>query len=93
MHLDIDYPDAQKLSRGLPVVKWIMAIPHYIVLLFLFIAAGVIVIIAWFAILFTSRYPRQLFDFVVDVYRWSLRVAAYAFILVTDKYPPFSLSA
>lgn len=91
VHLDIDYPDAQKLSRGLPIVKWIMAIPHYIVLFFLFIAVEVVVIIAWFAILFTSRYPRQLFDFVVDVYRWSLRVAAYAFILVTDKYPPFSL--
>lgn len=93
VHIDIDYPDAQKLSRGLPIVKWIMAIPHYIVLVFLVIAVEVVVIISWFVILFTGRYPRQLFDFVVDVYRWSLRVSAYAFILVTDKYPPFSLSA
>ena len=93
VHIDLSYPDAQKLSRGLPLVKWIMAIPHYIVLFFLYIAVYVVVIIAWFAILFTGRYPRQLFDFVVSVYRWSLRVAAYAFILVTDTYPPFSLSA
>jgi len=90
----IKYPDAEKdLNRWLPLVKWIMAIPHYIVLAFLGIAAFVVVIIAWFAILFTGRYPSGLFDFVVGVYRWSLRVSGYAFILVTDKYPPFSLSA
>ena len=91
VHIDILYPNAQELSRGLPLVKWIMAIPHYIVLIFLSIAAWVITIIAWFAILITGRYPRDMFNFVVDVYRWSLRVAAYAFLLVTDKYPPFSL--
>jgi hypothetical protein len=93
VHLDITYPDAEKLSRWLPLVKWIMAIPHYIVLCFLYIAVFVVTIIAWFAILFTSRYPRQLFDFVVNVNQWSLRVTAYAIILVTDTYPPFSLSS
>jgi hypothetical protein len=94
VNLTMDYPDAQNdLNRWLPLVKWIMAIPHYIVLAFLGIAAFVVIIIAWFAILFTGRYPSSLFDFVVGVYRWSLRVSGYAFILVTDKYPPFSLSA
>jgi hypothetical protein len=94
VNLTIDYPDAQNdLNRWLPLVKWIMAIPHYIVLVFLGIAAFVVIIIAWFAILFTGNYPRSLFDFVVGVNRWSLRVSGYAFILVTDKYPPFSLSA
>ncbi len=93
VHLEIDYPDASKnLMRGMPLVKWFLAIPHYIVLFFLYIAAVVSVIIAWFAILFTGRYPRGLFDFVVGVTRWSLRVEVYAFILTTDRYPPFSLS-
>jgi hypothetical protein len=73
-------------------VKWLLAIPHYIVLAFLFIAAFVCVVIAWFAILITGRYPRGLFDFLVGVGRWSVRVSAYAFLLVTDRYPPFSLS-
>jgi hypothetical protein len=73
-------------------VKWFLAIPHYIVLIFLYIAAVVVVIIAWFAILFTGRYPQGLFDFVVGVVRWALRVGAYAFLLVTDRYPPFSLA-
>jgi hypothetical protein len=94
VNITIDYPDAQNdLNRWLPLVKWIMAIPHYIVLIFLGIAAWVVTIIAWFAILFTGRYPVGLFDFVVGVYRWSLRVSGYAFLLVTDKYPPFSLNA
>jgi hypothetical protein len=73
-------------------VKWLLAIPHYIILFFLSIAAIVCVVIAWFAILFTGRYPRGLFDFVVGVYRWSLRVVAYAFLLTTDRYPPFALN-
>jgi Domain of unknown function (DUF4389) len=92
VHLEIGYPNAETdLARGMPLVKWFLAIPHYIVLLFLGIAAVVCVIIAWFAILFTGRYPRSLFDFVLGVQRWALRVVAYAFILVTDRYPPFSL--
>jgi hypothetical protein len=90
--LEFPYPDAkQDLNRYLPLVKWFLAIPHYIVLLFLSIAAIVCVIIAWFAILFTGRYPRGLFDFLVGVGRWANRVTAYAFVLVTDRYPPFSL--
>ena len=93
VHLEIPYPDVPKdLSRGLPLVKWFLAIPHYIILACLGIAAIVCVVIAWFAILFTGRYPRGLFDFVVGVYRWSLRVDAYAFLLTTDRYPLFSLT-
>ena len=92
VHIEIPYPDVPKdLNRWLPLVKWFLAIPHYIILAFLGIAAFVCVVIAWFAILFTSRYPRGLFDFVVGVSRWSLRVAAYAFLLTTDRYPLFSL--
>ena len=83
---------APHLSRWLWLVKWFLAIPHYIVLVFLYLAAFVAVFIAWFAIVLTGNYPRGLFDFVVGVGRWSLRVAAYAFLLVTDEYPPFSLS-
>jgi Domain of unknown function (DUF4389) len=92
VHLEIVYPDAENdLARGMPLVKWLLAIPHYIVLFFLGIAAFVSVVIAWFAILFTGRYPRSLFDFVVGFHRWALRVEAYMLLLVTDKYPPFSL--
>lgn len=91
VRLDFPYPDAERgLNRWLPLVKWFLAIPHYIVLFFLYIAAIVAVIVAWFAILFTGRYPRELFDFVVGVGRWALRVQAYAILLVTDRYPPFS---
>ena len=93
VHLEIDYPDVERdLNRWLPLVKWLLAIPHFIVLFFLSVGAFFAVVIAWFAILFTGRYPRGLFDFVVGVGRWWLRVEAYAFLLVTDRYPPFSLS-
>jgi hypothetical protein len=93
VHLDYVYPDAARdLNRWLPLVKWILAIPHYIVLFVLWIAAIVVVITAWFAILFTGRYPRGLFDFVEGVIRWGVRVIAYAFLLVTDRYPPFALT-
>lgn len=93
VHLEIDYPDAATdLNRWMPLVKWFLAIPHYVVLTFLSIAAFFAVIIAWFAILLTGRYPKALFDYNVGVARWWLRVSAYAFLLVTDRYPPFSLS-
>jgi hypothetical protein len=93
VHLDYVYPDAQRdLNRWLPLVKWFLAIPHYIVLFFLDIAVIVVVIVAWFAILFTGRYPRGIFDFVEGVIRWHNRVIAYAFVLITDRYPPFSLA-
>jgi hypothetical protein len=91
VHLDFPTPDGQQLSRGLPLIKWLLAIPHYIVLFFLYIAAAICVFITWFAILFTGRYPQSLFEFVEGVIRWTNRVHAYAFILITDEYPPFSL--
>jgi hypothetical protein len=92
VHVEIPYPDVPKdLNRWLPLVKWFLAIPHYIVLACLAIAAIVCVVIAWFAILFTGRYPKGLFDFVVGVTRWGLRVGAYALLLTTDRYPLFSL--
>jgi hypothetical protein len=92
VRLDFPYPDAKReLNRWLPLVKWFLAIPHYIVLIFLYLAAVVVVIVVWFAILFTGRYPRGLFDFVEGVIRWHNRVVGYAFILVTDRYPPFSM--
>ena len=90
--LDVSYPNAKEdLNRWLPLVKWLLAIPHYIVLAFLVLGAIIATTIAWFAILFTGRYPRGLFDYVVGVGRWALRVNAYAFLLTTDQYPPFSL--
>ena len=92
VHLGFPYPEApRELNRWLPLVKWFLAIPHYVVLFFLGIAAFLAVPVAWFAILFTGRYPRGLFDFVEGVIRWSNRVTGYALILVTDQYPPFRL--
>ncbi len=93
VHLDLSPPDGSQLSRGLPLVKWFLAIPHYVVLYILGIGVAVVTFLSWFAILFTGRYPRSFFDFVVGVMRWALRVDAYAFLLTTDRYPPFSLSA
>ena len=92
VHLDLDYPDAGQLNRWLPLVKWFLVIPHYLVLIFLVLAELFVTVFAWFAIVFTGRYPRGLFDFVVGVQRWSLRVAGYAFFMITDQYPPFSLN-
>jgi hypothetical protein len=92
VRLDYSYPDVERdLSRGMPLIKWLLAIPHYIVLAFLYIGAFFAVIAAWFAILFTGRYPRGIFDFVEGVLRWHNRVVGYAFALVTDEYPPFRL--
>jgi hypothetical protein len=94
VHIEIDYPDVkQELNRWLPLVKWFLAIPHYIVLVFLVVPAILLVIFAWVAILFTGRYPRGLFDFVEGTFRWGTRVQGYAFLLVTDRYPPFSLQS
>jgi hypothetical protein len=93
VHLAYSYPDAAvDLNRWLPLVKWFLAIPHYVVLLFLELGAFFAVVFAWFAILFTGRYPRALFDYVEGVIRWHNRVTAYAFVLVTDAYPPFRLA-
>jgi hypothetical protein len=93
VHLDIDYPDVgQDLNRWLPLVKWLLAIPHFVVLVVRAIGAFFAIFVAWFAVLFTGRYPRALFDHVVGVTRWGLRVMAYAVLLVTDRYPPFSLT-
>ena len=92
VHLEIDYPNVETdLNRWYPLFKWFLAIPHYIVLAFLSMASVFAVIIAWFAILFTGQYPKSLFDYNVGVARWWLRVSAYAFLMVTDHYPPFSL--
>lgn len=92
VHLDIDYPDAGvDLNRWMPLVKWLLAIPHYVVLVFLGIVALLCLFLSWFAIVITGRYPRFLFNYIVGVARWQVRVAGYAFLLVTDRYPPFSL--
>jgi hypothetical protein len=91
VRLDVPYPDAQRLNRWLPLVKWLLAIPHFIVLFFLYVGALFAVIAAWFAILFTGRYPRGIFDYLVGVGRWTNRVTAYAFVMFTDEYPPFQL--
>ena len=92
VHIEIDYPDAERdLNRWLPLVKWLLVLPHYIVLAFLAFVLLAITVVAWFAIVFTGRYPRGMFNFVVGWNRWALRVSAYAFMLTTDRYPPFSL--
>ncbi|MFI5005038.1 MAG: DUF4389 domain-containing protein [Solirubrobacterales bacterium] len=92
VHLDFPYPDAREgLNRWLPLVKWLLAIPHYIVLFVLYIGALLAAIGAWAAILLSGRYPRAIFDYIEGVIRWHNRVVGYAFILVTDEYPPFRL--
>ncbi len=90
--LEVPYPDAeQELSRWLPLVKWLFALPHYLALAVLTLGAIVAVLLAWLAILLTGRYPPVLFRYVEGVMRWHNRVVAYAFVLVTDRYPPFRL--
>ena len=92
VRLELDYPDAEReLNRFLPLVKWLLAIPHYVVLTVLGVIAMVLLVVAWFAILFTGRYPRGIFNFMVGLNRWGLRVVAYVWLLTTDRYPPFSL--
>jgi Domain of unknown function (DUF4389) len=93
VHLEYPQVTGQELNRWLPLVKWLLAIPHYVVLFFLGVATFFVAIYAWFAILFTGQYPRGAFEFVEGVLRWSNRVSAYAFTLVTDDYPPFRLAA
>jgi len=93
VHIEIPYPDVKKdLNRWLPLVKWFLAIPHYIILVFLYVAAIICVIISWFAIVLSAKFPKGIFDFIVGVIRWTIRVSAYAFLLTTDKYPPFTLN-
>jgi hypothetical protein len=87
--LEVDYDD--NLSRWQIFLKWLFALPHLIIVTFLALAAIVVVFIAFFAILFTGKYPRGMFDFVTGTLRWYVRVNAYAFWLMTDRYPPFSL--
>jgi Domain of unknown function (DUF4389) len=92
VHLELGYPDARAgLNRWLAIVKWLLAIPHYIALLFLYVGALFAAIGAWFAILFAGWYPRGIFDYIEGVIRWHNRVVGYAWILVTDEYPPFRL--
>lgn len=92
-HLEIDYPDVKSdLNRWMPLIKWLLALPHYVILVFLGVATIIVTIVAWFAILITGSYPRPLFDFTVGVFRWSARVMGYAFWLVTDQYPPFRMT-
>jgi hypothetical protein len=92
VHLELDYPDVKNgLNRWMPLIKWFLLIPHYIVLAFLAVGAVFAVIFAWFAILISGQYPKGLFDYVVGVGRWGLRINAYGFLLITDQYPPFSL--
>jgi hypothetical protein len=94
VHVDLPDPlGGGALNRWLPLVKWFLAIPHYIVLILLYIARIVLSIIGWFVVLFTGHYPRSFHDFVVGILRWSVRVQAYAFVLVTDRYPPFRLGS
>jgi len=93
VHAEVPYPDARELNRWLPLVKWFLAIPHYFVLVLLYVGAAFGVVYAWLAILITGTYPRGLFEYITGVLRWSLRVSAYAFLLTTDRYPPFRLAA
>ena len=91
VHLEIDYPDASQLNRFLPLVKWVLLLPHYVVLFVLLWVASLLIVLGWFAILFTGKFPRGFHDFLVGVSRWGLRVQVYGWLLTTDEYPPFSM--
>lgn len=92
--IKFNYPDAEReLSQFMPIIKWLLAIPHYVVLFFLWIGVFFGTIYAWFMIVFTGRYPHDVFDFVVGVMRWQLRVGSYSMLLITDEYPPFRLES
>ncbi|NQW21289.1 MAG: DUF4389 domain-containing protein [Chloroflexi bacterium] len=91
VQLEIDYPDVSQLNRFLPLFKWILAIPHYVVLAILGSISIILIVVAWFIILFTGSFPKGIHNFIVGVNRWTVRVTAYAFLLTTDTYPPFSL--
>ncbi len=91
IRLDLEYPDARQLNRGLPLIKWLLAIPHYIALFILGIGVSIVTFLSWFAILIMGRYPKIFFGFVEGVMRWYLRVDAYALLLITDRYPPFRM--
>ncbi len=93
VHLTIPYPEVkQDLKRWMPLVKWILAIPHAIALIFIFIGVILCTIFALFVILFTGKYPKSIFKFIEGFLRWTLRVSAFALLLTTDQYPPFRLS-
>jgi hypothetical protein len=93
VHVEIEYPDVEKdLNQWMPLIKWLLVFPHMIVLCFIMIGVLLCTIIAWVIILFSGKYPKSTFDFVVGALRWILRVEAYAILLTTDKYPPFRLS-
>ena len=93
IHIKINYPNVKtELNRWMPLVKWLLVFPHLIVLFFLMIGVFTSTILAWVMILISGKYPKKMFNFVVGTLRWILRVQAYALLLITDKYPPFSLS-
>jgi hypothetical protein len=94
VHFEMDYPNVEEeLGRGMPLVKWFLAIPHYVILLVLYIGVFFAAIVAWFAIVFSARYPRGIFNFIEGTIRWHNRVLGYMFLMVTDRYPPFRLEA
>ncbi|MBT4554177.1 MAG: DUF4389 domain-containing protein [Candidatus Marinimicrobia bacterium] len=93
IHIKINYPNVKtELNRWMPLVKWLLVFPHLIVLFFLMIGVFTSTILAWVMILISGKYPKKMFNFVVGTLRWILKVQAYALLLITDKYPPFSLS-
>ena len=94
VHLNVPYPDVRAdLNRFMPLIKWLLAIPHYLALLILDLGVVLATIAAWVAIILTGRHPRRLFNYTVSVMRWHNRVVGYAYALFTDDYPPFRLSA